>query len=389
MGPLDQGAGMRTITLLLAGTIMASTAQAQPSAQADVALSKVNNQYICVFNESVTRGDVRTEAGKAVNPVLGQILAVYEHTIRGFAVRLPAEQASPQAQMARLKANNAKIAYCEQDQTVRALVQSKGKPGGGGSTGQTTPWGVERVGGSVSVSSPASKTAWIIDTGIDLDHPDLRVDVPRSVSFIRDNSPDDQNGHGTHVAGTIAAINNEIGVVGVAAGNVVVAVRVLDRRGSGTWSGVIAGVDHVGEKGNAGDVANMSLGGGFSQAVNDAVIKAAAAGIYFTIAAGNDGANANNFSPASANGDNIYTVSAIDRADKFASWSNWGNPPVDWAEPGVGINSTYKDGGYRSLSGTSMAAPHVAGILLIQPVSKCGNVASGDPDGAPDAIGCH
>jgi subtilisin family serine protease len=276
--------------------------------------------------------------------------------------------------------NDPRVAYVERDQVAR--IEPEAKPGGGTQPAQSTPWGITRVGGA---GDGTGKTAWVIDSGIDLDHPDLSVDLARSRDFTGSRAgAEDENGHGTHVAGTIAARNNAIGVVGVAAGASVVAVRVLDRRGSGSYSGVIAGVDYVAANGRSGDVANMSLGGPFSQALNDAVI-AASAQVKFALAAGNESTNAATRSPASANGANIYTVSAFASGDTWASFSNYGNPPVDFGAPGVSVYSTYKGGGYTTLNGTSMASPHVAGILLMGSIRADGNV-SGDPDGNADPI---
>jgi len=251
--------------------------------------------------------------------------------------------------------------------------------------GAGNPWGITRVNGGAAGSFA---TAWVIDTGIEFTHPDLNVDTVRSKSFLTvgGTSPVDQNGHGTHVAGTIAALANTIGVIGVAPGAPVVAVRVLDRRGSGTNSGVIAGVDYVAQNGSPGDVANMSLGGGVSTALDTAVINAAKGGVRFALAAGNETDNANNHSPARANGANVFTVSAFSVGDKWASFSNFGNPPIDYAEPGVAVKSTWLSGGYNTISGTSMATPHLAGLLLTGAV-RSGGVVIGDPDGNPDTIG--
>ena len=174
--------------------------------------------------------------------------------------------------------------------------------------------------------------------------------------------------------------------MGVAAGATVIPVKVLGSRGSGSNSGVIAGVDHVARNGNRGDVANMSLGGGVYAPLDDAVKAAANTGIIFALAAGNESTDANNSSPARANGANIYTISAMDINDNFASFSNYGSP-VDYCAPGVAVNSTWKDGGYRSISGTSMACPHAAGVLLVSGgnPSTSGSV-NGDPDGNADSI---
>ncbi|NNK86653.1 MAG: S8 family serine peptidase, partial [Flavobacteriaceae bacterium] len=231
------------------------------------------------------------------------------------------------------------------------------------------------------------KIAYIIDSGIDASHPDLNVDVSKGFNAFS-SGPDgdltsDGSGHGTHVAGTVAAIDNEIGVIGVAAGATVVPVKVLNKRGSGSYSGVIAGVDYVSTRSDC-DAANMSLGGGFSQAVNDAVVNASST-CPFALAAGNSSSDASNSSPASANGNNIYTVSSMAQGDVWSSFSNYGNPPVDYCAPGSGVYSTYKGDGYATLSGTSMASPHVCGILLLGNITSDGTV-SGDPDGNPDPI---
>jgi subtilisin family serine protease len=345
---------------------------------------KIANSYICVFkNERVAKADIPAKANAAAAAHGGSVSHVYRTAIRGFSANIS------EAGMNAMRRNNPTIAYCEQDQVMSLVaVSAKGKPGGGGTTQppQEKPWGITRVNGG---GAGTFATAWVIDTGIDLDHPDLNVDVARSRNFVaRETSPDDLNGHGSHVSGTIAAKDNTIGVIGVAPGATVVAVRVLDRRGSGSNSGVIAGVDYVAQTGKAGDVANMSLGGSVSTALDTAVVNAAAGGIRFALAAGNESDNANNHSPGRANGSNVFTVSAFGSGDRWASFSNYGNPPVDYAEPGVSIKSTWKDGGYNTISGTSMATPHLAGLLLAGAV-KAGGSVTGDPDGNPDTIGVH
>jgi subtilisin family serine protease len=251
---------------------------------------------------------------------------------------------------------------------------------------QTTPPGITRVGGPTKYLSGSK--AWIIDTGIDLDHPDLNVDAASGRTFVpRTTTPEDDNGHGTHCAGIVAAIDNTIGVVGVAAGATVVPIKVLDKRGSGAYSTIIAGVDHVAANASTGDVANMSLGGGAYEPIDLAVIAMAEAGVHVSLAAGNESDDANNHSPARAEGDNIYTISACASGDIWASFSNYGNPPIDYCAPGVSIYSTYKNGGYATMSGTSMAAPHACGVLLhTNGNPNSDGTVNGDPDGNPDPI---
>lgn len=246
-------------------------------------------------------------------------------------------------------------------------------------------WNIQRVG----YGNGIGKNAWIIDTGIDFDHPDLTVDVTRSKSFITGTpSADDEHGHGTHVAGIIGGKNNSIGVLGVASGANVVSLRVLNADGEGTLSDIIEALAYVNTNGRAGDVVNMSLGEEESSAILIQQVKnTAARGIYIAIAAGNDAQPANKYSPGNANGTNIYTVSAVDSLDRFASFSNYGNDVVDYAAPGVRILSTFSNGRYAYLSGTSMAAPHVAGLLLLKgsAITSSGTAVN-DPDGVPDPI---
>lgn len=347
---------------------------------APASAQKIEGQYICVFNPGlVAKGAVKAEANRSANAAGGSVMHSYRSTIRGFAVRASAQG------VAKMQAHNPRIAYCEQDQVMNTVAQGKGKPGGGGTQpAESTPWGITRVGGG---QTGATGRAWVIDTGIDYDHPDLNVNTALAASFTRESDGNDLNGHGTHVAGTIAAIKgNGIGVVGVAAGAQVIPVKVLTRQGSGSNSGVIAGVDYAAANHANGDVANMSLGGGFSQALNDAVIAAAQSGLKFALAAGNESTDANTKSPASANHANIYTISSFANGDNWSSFSNYGNPPVDFAEPGSSILSTYKGGGYATLSGTSMASPHMAGLLLLGS-PRSGGTVNGDPDGNPDTIG--
>ncbi len=355
----------------------------------ETAVPEVQSRAITGLNYKQIKADftAKAEAFLTSNKVFNKTIdQSYVKALKGIALELNDQELNALQ-------NDDSVDYIEQDQII--TVSMGGPPGGGGGGGdptQTTPWGTTRVGGAINGANAGA--AWILDSGIDLDHPDLNVDVSRSVSFLggnQANNPDDQNGHGTHVAGTIGAIDNNIGSVGVAEGASVISVRVLDRRGSGSTSGVIAGVDHVAANAASGDVANMSLGGGVSTTLDNAVINAAGGNgcnCPFVLAAGNESQHANNSSPARANGSNIYTVSSMTSSDTWSSFSNYGNPPVDYCAPGSSIYSTYKGGGYATLSGTSMASPHVAGILLIGGITSDGTV-SGDPDGNPDPIAHH
>ncbi len=308
---------------------------------------------------------------------------VYGDALLGFAGTFTDEQI-------KAIASDSRVEYVEQDQIMRIsdgfTDDGKGNLNTVSRTeAQNIPWGISRVGYGNYVGG--TRWAWVIDSGIDASHPDLTVDTQFSRSFVSGYSgTQDGNGHGTHVAGTIAAKNNSIGVVGVAAGATLVSCRVF-AGSTGSNSAIISAVNYVKANAYANDVANMSLGGGISTALDNAVKSAANAGVYFAVAAGNEGQNANNVSPDRANASRIFTVSAMDVNSRFASFSNYANPPVDICAPGVSIYSTWTGGGYNTISGTSMATPHVAGILLINggTINTQGNVLN-DPDGNADPI---
>jgi len=374
---------------LLAGGLIISGCDSTTDDETDE-----TEQQLAAENGDVSQGRyivvLKDQPGATSRAAVGRMAAsfgvedplIYDTALAGFAGEFDA------AGLQALRADE-RVAYVEPDR-VMLLKRPGGGGGGGGSTSQTTPYGITRVNGGVS----SNARVCVVDSGVDLDHPDLNVDVAASRSFLggRDaTNPDDQNGHGSHVAGTIGALDNGQGVIGVAAGATIVSVRVLDRRGSGAYSGVIAGVDYVASGAPNCDVANMSLGGPVSQALDDAVLAAGRAGVIFALAAGNETDDARNHSPARAGGvsstDNVYAISAVDSNDRFASFSNYG-PAVEYAAPGVSVYSTYKDGGYATLSGTSMASPHAAGVFALGAAHTSGTAVN-DPDGTADPIIVH
>ncbi|MBK6947426.1 MAG: S8 family serine peptidase [Haliscomenobacter sp.] len=315
-----------------------------------------------------------------IQPAQG-IQEVYTGTFTGFACRISEEEA---VQLQR----QPEVLLVEENRpfSLAQTLTSKGKsftP-----SEQIIPWGVSFIKGPVRKSS---RTAWILDTGIDQNHPDLNVDIARSRTFLPwyyyENGPDDQNGHGTHMAGIIGALNNGIGTVGVAAGTRVTSVKVLSRNGVGLLSTILKGMDYVLASASPGDVVNLSFSGRASDMFDLSVKALADAGIRVVIAAGNNAKDIAGISPARVEGANIFTVSAIDTRESFALFSNFGKG-MDYAEPGVDIPSTYRDGTYAYLSGTSAAAPHLAGLLLLDDEISLAPIgfAHGDPDGDPDPI---
>ncbi len=260
-------------------------------------------------------------------------------------------------------------------------------------TAQTTPTGINRADADASptaaingVDQRVNVDVAVIDTGVDLDHPDLNVYRAGAKNCaLLGLSADDDHGHGSHVAGTVGALDNASGVVGMAPGARIWPVKVLNALGSGMNSDVICGIDYVTSKSAQIEVVNMSLGGAGTDdgncgntnddAMHQSICAAVASGITFVVAAGNDSADASTFTPAAY--DEVITVSALadfngtpgggapstcraDQDDTFASFSNFG-ADVDIIAPGVCIYSTSMNGGYATLSGTSMASPHVAG----------------------------
>jgi subtilisin len=297
----------------------------------------------------------------------------YTHALHGFAGVVP------EARLAALE-RDPEVLSVEPDVVVQAFdVVVAGNSPMLTVNGETIPTGIARMG--INPLSDASTVGVaVLDTGVSLNHPDLNV--AGAVSYIKGNkSGNDDNGHGSHVAGTIAAKVNGGGVRGVAPNARIFAVKVLDRSGKGSLSAIISGIDWVTR--NAGakriHVANMSLGfQGTSQALNTALNNSVNSGVTYVVAAGNNAMDTTYFSPA--NHPRVITVSAIADSngtcggggastsyggdDTFATFSNYG-APVAIAAPGVDILSTYKDGGYAYSSGTSMASPHVAGAAAL------------------------
>jgi subtilisin len=341
----------------------------------------IPDQYIVAYSNTIASSVATTARTTSFTNLLLQRHKINNTALRhtftggaagGFIARLSASE------LQRLRADTS-VSMIEQDRIIAygtcfQVVEPN-----------LITWNVARVG----YGDGTGKTAWIIDSGIDFTHPDLNADATRSKSFISGvTSAADENGHGTHVAGIIGARNNSIGVLGVASGASLVALKVFNKDGEGTLGSIIQALSYINSNAKAGDVVNMSLGEDEISAILDQQVQnVATKGIYFAIAAGNDNKPALQYSPGRTNGTNIYTVSAVDSLDNFASFSNYGNDVVDFAAPGVRIPSTYLNGKYAIFSGTSMAAPHVAGLLLLKGKSiTTSGVAKNDPDGTADPI---
>ncbi|GAA2354527.1 S8 family serine peptidase [Nonomuraea africana] len=367
---------MRTslLTVLLAGALVAAFS---PAAGADAEPAR---DYIVVLQDGADSPSVANEHARDKGAVPGR---VYRHALRGYSAKM-----TPAA--ARAIAQDSRVRWVQPDGVVSISAQ-------------TLPTGIDRVDADASPTARIDGSdqrvnvdVAVIDTGVDLDHPDLNVHTAGAVNCSSGRSADDGNGHGTHVAGTIGALDNADGVVGVAPGARIWPVRVLNNRGSGSWSDVICGIDYVTAHASEIEVANMSLGGlgaddgNCGNTNNDAMHKAicasVAAGVTYAVAAGNESDNAANHVPAAY--DEVITVSALadfnglpgggaaatcrsDVDDTFAGFSNFG-ADVDLIAPGVCILSTWKGGGYNTISGTSMATPHVAGGAALYKATHAG-----------------
>ncbi|MDP3760927.1 MAG: S8 family peptidase [Ramlibacter sp.] len=311
----------------------------------------IPGRYIVVFKSTVAN-----PAGEAANLVRGaggQLHHTYASAIKGFAASLP------DAALQGIR-NNPNVNSVEQDQTV-SLNQAT-------SPQNQATWGLDRIDQADRPldtqyhfgGTGAGVTAFIIDTGIRADHVEFTGRVLPGYDTVGDgNGTNDCNGHGTHVAGTVGGTT-----WGVAKGVSVVPVRVLDCSGSGSWSGVIAGIDWVARSTARPAVANMSLGGAASASVDSAVAGAVAQGVTVAVAAGNSNADACTASPARE--PSAITVGATTTLDARASYSNWGTC-VDLFAPGSGITSAWNTGATatNTIGGTSMASPHAAGVAAL------------------------
>ncbi|NPC59390.1 S8 family peptidase [Caenimonas soli] len=308
----------------------------------------IPGRYIVVFKKSVP--NAAAEAANLMNGQGGQLHHTYSGALKGFAASLP------DAALQGIR-NNPNVEYIEQDHTV-SLKQTQNQ----------ATWGLDRIDQADRpldtqynfTNNGAGVHAFVIDTGIRPDHVEFSGRLRPGFSAIADgNGTNDCNGHGTHVAGTVGGTT-----WGVAKGVAITPVRVLDCAGSGAWSGVIAGIDYVANSTLRPAVANMSLGGAASAAVDAAVAGAVAKGVTVAVAAGNNGADACNYSPARE--PSAVTVGASTNIDYRASYSNYG-ACVDIFAPGHSITSAWNTSATASntIGGTSMASPHVAGVAAL------------------------
>jgi subtilisin family serine protease len=316
----------------------------------------IENSFIVVFKDGSTARPDSTAAQYGA-----KVEMRYTAALNGFAGTMSEQTAK------RIAADPA-VEFVQQNQTVSISADQPNPPS----------WGLDRIdqrdlplNQNYSFATGASNvTAYIIDTGIDFDHPDFGTRATSGFDAIDGGAADDCHGHGTHVAGTVGGTSH-----GVAKEVRLVGVRVLSCSGGGTTAQVVAGIDWVTNNATEPAVANMSLGGGVDAAIDAATSRSIASGVTYAIASGNSNANACSFSPARV--PEAITVNSSNRSDSRSSFSNWGTC-TDIFAPGEGITSTWLNGGTNTISGTSMATPHVAGAAALY--------LSANPSASPQAV---
>ncbi|TQK44311.1 peptidase inhibitor I9 [Streptomyces sp. SLBN-118] len=372
------GVAVLALALLTASPTSTAATESAPSSHS----GQIPGRYIVTLadtTEDAADMDAAVDASVQQASTLGAVVRhVYRYAAHGYAATM-----TPAAAAALAADPHVSV---QPDRWVRVAAQ-------------TVPTGVDRAEADKSPTAAidgkdtrVNADVAVIDTGVNLSHPDLNVYraggkncTAPALPFLPPMPPEDYHGHGSHVAGIIGALDNNTGVVGMAPGVRIWPVQVLSASGFGSTADVICGIDYVTQHAGQIEVANMSLGGEGTDdgncgrtngdAMHRAICDSVAKGITYTVAAANDHADAKNTTPAAY--DEVITVSALadfdgkpggagrptcrtDQDDTFADFSNYG-ADVDLIAPGVCIRSTYRFGGYSTLSGTSMAAPHVAG----------------------------
>ena len=341
------------IAVLAISSLFAATLVSSSQAAGNPNCTEVDGDYIVTFTKgAVVSNEVKNINGKQVNPKY-----LYSEALNGFAGFLTGDQ------VCNLK-KRGNVLSVEKDQEFSTQQQLTQSP---------VTWGLDRI-DQINKLDPKFKSysytstgsgidVYVIDTGILSSHSEFAGRIKPGGNFVSDSrGTEDCNGHGTHVAGTVAGTT-----YGVAKNASIIPVRVLNCRGSGFTSDIIAGINWIiSNNSSATSIANMSLGGGASQLLDDAVSALIATGVTVVVAAGNSAANACNYSPARVGA--AITVAASDSSDRFASFSNFGNC-VDIIAPGVSITSAWISSRkcsancLNTINGTSMASPHVAGVV--------------------------